>query len=222
MPRNKTVKDKGRTRFTLSTREAIQYDALFFNNPVFVSGYAMAAAVGGAYDLRNAHMLALAGVLLIIPVRLLGELTAEKLTFRLRIVLYVFTSALISIPVMVLLYKYFAGSMVLAGLYLLLLFMDSVVISRSVVPGKEGARLVFNGAFSTAGGYALALLLVGAVRELLSSGCLFGNRVFGKGIWAAASSVPCGFVIVALMAGIWQCICSIAKRIIFIGGGEDE
>ncbi len=211
-----------RSRLTFDMTEAQEHDYFLLNNPVFVRGYAMCAAVGGASDLKRAVLLAIAGSLLIIPVRLLGDLTVGIVKAKLRVAVYSIISALLCIPVMVLMTNVFGGDVLVLGIYIPLIFMDSVVISRSLDPTREGPRLVWGSAFLSALGYSTALCLVGAVRELLASGTLWGLKVLPAGVWAAASGIPCGLIIVALISALWQSICGVAKRVKYIGGHDNE
>ncbi len=211
-----------KSKLTLDAAEAQEHDYFLLNNPVFVRGYAMCAAIGGASDLKRAALLALAGSLLIIPVRLLGDLTVGIVKAKLRIAVYSIISAILCVPVMVVMTNLFGGDVLVLGIYLPLIFMDSVVLSRAVVPTREGPRLVWGGAFLSAIGYSFALSVTGTVRELLASGTVWGLRVLPYGIWPAASGIPCGMIIVALICAVWQSICSVAKRVKYIGGHDNE
>ncbi len=211
-----------KTRLTLDVSEAQEYDYILLNNPVFVRGYAMCAAVGGAVSLKSAVLLAIAGSLLIIPVRLLGDLTVGIVKAKLRIAAYAVLSGLFCVPVMVFMTWLFGGDTLVLGVYMPLVFLDSVVLSRAVQPAREGPRLVWSGAFGSALGYSLALVLIGTIRELLAAGTLWEAKVLPAGIWSAAAGIPCGLIITALLCAVWQAVCAVAKRVKFIGGHDNE
>ena len=213
---------RSKARLAFNVQEAQQHDYIFFNNPVFVQGYALACAVGGAVDLQTAAVLALAGCMLIIPVRLLGELAVGRIKARLRMLFYVGVGAVLSVPMLIVIYRIFGVEAVLAGIFLPLLFVDGAVTWRAGESKREGARVVLRGALSSAAGGVLALLLIGGVRELLGKGALWETALFSRGVWPAAQTLPGGFIITALLAAFWQYLSAAVKRLLFIGGREED
>ena len=65
--------NKRKGRLARNIGEAQVNDYFLFNHAVLVQGYALAPLIGGAVNLRSAMILALGGILLIIPIGLLGE-----------------------------------------------------------------------------------------------------------------------------------------------------
>jgi len=211
-----------RSRLTLSTEEAQQNDFIFFNNTVFMQGLALTPVIAAANTLRNAVILAIAGVALIIPSRLIGDATVGRIKTRLRIIFYAIFSSMILVPVMIVLSKLFGGSFISVGLYVPLLFVDGAVTWRASVAQREGARHVFRNAFSTAFGYSFAICLVGAVREILGKGTIWDVRLFSSAPFSVASLVPGGFLITAVIAAFWQSISSFFKKMVFTGGKAND
>ncbi len=223
----RTKREKGndsfvsRSRLMLNAEEAQKYDFLFFNNAVLGQGLALTPVIAAANTLRNAVILAIAAVVLIIPTRILGDATVGWIKTRLRIIFYTVLSALILIPDMILLSRWFGGSFISVGLYVPLLFVDGIVTWRASVAQREGARHVFRNAFSTAIGYSVVICLVGSIREILGKGTIWGVQLFRGPLFSAASIIPGGFLITALIAAFWQSITSIFKKIVFGGGKTD-
>lgn len=207
-----------RSRLTLNTDEAQKNDFIFFNNTVLVQGLALTPVIGAATTLKNAVILAIAAVALIIPVRIIGDATVGWIKTRLRIIFYAILSALILIPDMILLSGWFGGKFISVGLYVPLLFVDGAVTWRASVAQREGVRHVFRNAFSTAFGYAFVITFIGSLRELLGKGTIWEVKVFSDPLFSAASLIPGGFLVTALVAAFWQSITSFFKRIIFSGG----
>ena len=165
---------RSKARLAFNVQEAQQHDYIFFNNPVFVQGYALACAVGGAVDLQTAAVLALAGCMLIIPVRLLGELAVGRIKARLRMLFYVGVGAVLSVPMLIVIYRIFGVEAVLAGIFLPLLFIDGAVTWRAGESKREGARVVLRGALSSASlchvkhsHKCLHILICGSLGEVL-------------------------------------------------------
>ncbi len=222
MPRKRDKKTEvQRSRLMLNTEEAQQNDFLFFNNTVLMQGLALTPVIAAATTLENAVILAIAGAVLIIPTRILGDVTVGRIKTRLRIIFYTVLSALIMVPDMIFLSRWFKGSFVSVGLYVPLLFVDGAVTWRASVAQREGTRHVFRNAVSTALGYAFAICLTGTVREILGKGTVWGVQIFGKAPFTVASMVPGGFLITAVIAAGWQGITRFFKKIIFSGGKSE-
>lgn len=225
MARIKREKDNdafvSRSRLMLNTDEAQKNDFIFFNNAVLGQGLALTPVVAAAGTLKSAVILAIAAVVLIIPTRILGDATVGWIKTRLRVIFYTVISAIILIPDMIFLSRWFGGSFISVGLYVPLLFVDGIVTWRASVAQREGARHVFRNAFSTAIGYSLVICLVGSLREILGKGTIWGFRLFSGPLFSAASIIPGGFLITALVAALWQSSASFFKKIIFAGGKTD-
>lgn len=222
MPRKRDKKTEvQRSRLMLNTEEAQQNDFLFFNNTVLMQGLALTPVIAAATTLENAVILAIAGAVLIIPTRILGDVTVGRIKTRLRIIFYTVLSALIMVPDMIILSRWFKGSFVSVGLYVPLLFVDGAVTWRASVAQREGTRHVFRNAVSTALGYAFAICLTGTVREILGKGTVWGVQILGKAPFSVASMVPGGFLITAVIAAGWQGITRSFKKIIFSGGKSE-
>ena len=220
MPRKKD-KDGAyvsRSRLMLNSEETQRNDFIFFNNTVFIQGFALTPVIAAASSLKSAVLLALAAAAIIIPVRIIGDFTVGWIKTRLRVIFYALLAAFILIPEMILLSGWFGSRFVAIGLYIPLLFVDAAVTWRANVSEREGARHVFRNAFSAAIGYALAICLVGSVREILGKGTIWDYRLFGSPVFPAASIIPGGFLIAALFAAFWQGISGALRRVLFDGG----
>ena len=210
---NKKVRAKG--RLARNARETQATDYFLFNNAVLVQGYAMAPLISGAINLKSAMILALAGIILIIPIGVLGEILTGVVNRHLRLGICVFLTSLLIIPEMVVLYRVFGGDAVIIGLYLPLLFVERIITFRATDEVREGFLRSFNRSISLAIGYALVMLFCGAIREILSTGALWGTALALKPLWPAANTAPAGIIIVALFAAVWNLICSFARRMLF-------
>lgn len=106
------------------------------------------------------------------------------------------------------------------GLYLLLIAVNCMVLSRAAgfacenTPGYALLDALSNGL-----GYGLALAVLGAVREVLGSGSLWGVSLFGAQFHPALLiAAPCGgFLTLGLLTALAQWIRNLSRR---KGGGE--
>ena len=110
MPK-KDKKDRGqyvqRSRLMLNTEEAQQNDFIFFNNTVLIQGLALTPVIAAATSLKSAVILSIAGAVLIIPTRILGDATVGRIKTRLRVIFYAILSAILLVPDMILLSRWF-------------------------------------------------------------------------------------------------------------------
>ena len=210
---NRKVRTKG--RLARNARETQATDYFLFNNAVLIQGYAMAPLISGAINLRSATILTLAGIILIIPTGVLGEVLTGVLNRHLRLGICVFLTSILIIPEMVVLYRAFGGDAIIIGLYLPLLFVERIITFRATDEVREGFLRSLNRSLSLALGYALVMLICGSVREVLGAGTLWGTALSIKPLWPAASTAPAGLIIVALFAALWNLICSFFRRMLF-------
>lgn len=209
-----------RSRLMLNSEEAQKNDFLFFNNTVLIQGLALTPVIAAATTLKDAVILAIAAVMLIIPTRIIGDTTVGWVKVRLRIIVYAVLAALILIPDMIMLYRWFGSRFIALGLYVLLLSVDGAVTWRASVSQKEGARHVFRNAFSTAIGYSLVICLIGTVREMIGKGTIWDIKLLNTALFPAASIIPGGLMITALFAAFWQGITGFLREFLFAGGKE--
>ncbi|MBQ8994845.1 MAG: hypothetical protein IJ091_03435 [Oscillospiraceae bacterium] len=211
--KEKKVRTKG--RLARNVRETVANDYFLFNNAVLIQGYAMAPLIGGALNLRSAMILAIGGILLIIPIGVLGELLTGVLNRHLRLGICVFVTSVLIIPEMVLMYRIFGGDAIIVGLYLPLLFVERIITFRATDEVREGFLRSLERSVALAAGYGLVILACGAIREMLGSGTIGGEPLPFKALWPAAVTAPGGIIIVALFAAVWNVLSGFIKKMIF-------
>ncbi|MEG2083752.1 MAG: Rnf-Nqr domain containing protein, partial [Oscillospiraceae bacterium] len=79
------------------------------------------------------------------------------------------------LPALLILHLLFGSGAVGAGIYLPVFVADGIVLSRGEISSRESAALAFSNGFRTAIGLSGVLVIVGALRELLGEGKLFGT-----------------------------------------------
>lgn len=207
----------GKNKVTTSLDERLRRDLVFVNNPVLVSGLALAPVVMAATNLRNGLILSLGVAILCTPVRFLGNLLIGYIPQRLRALVYSIIAAAIMIPCVYVETKVFGTNITsYVGLYLPLLAVDSIILSRTEIPGRESIPdVIINGILTTIG-FGFAACIIGAVREIFSSGTLLGNPLAGF-VWTIPiTGLACGgFIVTALLAAFWQYLVNNFKRILY-------
>ncbi|MCA9672920.1 MAG: electron transport complex subunit RsxE [Myxococcales bacterium] len=88
------------------------------------------------------------------------------------------------------------------GAFIALIVVNCLILGRQeAFASKAPLRLALADAVGMAGGFALALLSLGSVREVLGSGSLFGFSLFGPRFepWVVMILPPGGFIMLGLL-----------------------
>lgn len=211
------------TRYVFSVDEKLERDLLFTNNPVLISGLALAPVVGAATTLQNALILTVAALVIVTPVRFFGNLIGGRMPVPLRMIIYALISSLMYIPAYMLIRSVFSISLAGLGLYLPMITADSLVLSRAEIPEAEKIKdSVRNGVFTSLG-FALAVLGIGAVRELLSAGRVYGITIpYMERLFPIFATPAGGFIMAAIMAAAMQWVAAMRKRAAYRGERETD
>ncbi len=217
------MKPNRQNKVSLPLNEAIKRDLVFFYNPILIQGLALTPAIAATTTLKNSVILSIAIFLIVTPTRLLSELLLSWLKVpRIRAVVYVMISGIIYIPAFLLLDSLFGTDIVGPGIYLPMLAVDGLVISRFELPTRESAWLALKNGLNTSLGAAIVLLLLGAVREILSLGTIYGVILTENPLLSSAGTIPVGIILVAVFAAAFQCAVGIYKREHFILEAKNE
>lgn len=195
-------------------------DRIFMRNPVFIVGLGLAPVVIAASTMENACILGLAVALLLTPTRVIGALLSSKVYYRLRCIVYSLTVATLYIGVYWLLTRLFGPRLMLVGIYLPLLVMDPLLISRFENPVKERPMRALQKGLQMTAGFLIALFLVAALRELLGQGALFGVPITPFAAAPLLASAGGGFILVGLLAALWRAALSNFKARVAKGASQ--
>lgn len=195
-----------RTEAEAELYQSVHDDHLFLNNPVLVRGLGLAPAIVAAVNGRTALLLSLAAALLLIATRVLTVALCHLFGNRQRPLLYLFAAAMAYVPVYCLLYRVFGGELTVLGIYLPLLVADPLIVKRMEAPELESVDEAWWRGVNNAGGQALALLLIGTLRELLAAGTVFGAVILADAPLPLAGQPAGGFMLVGLLAAVWTAV----------------
>ena len=201
------------------------HDRVFLNNPVVMQGMGLAPLVVLATSGKNAVMLAVAVLLLLIPSRLLACLlsravplrdeqpAAEELEKKLlpRGLIYCGSAAVVYLGMYPLLNHLFGVDLLSLGVYLPLLTIEPLLIYR-FGRVQERPRKAFSKGLRITVGYALILLLVGCVREFLAQGSLFGVALSIRAPLPMASMPAGGFIVLGVLCAVWRAMANWHKK----------
>lgn len=215
------LKKLNRAGLTLTLDEAVERDMLLLNNPVLVQGLALTTAVACTTTVIGAAETCLMLLLLITPARLLGNFIANRLPNGLKAPALVLISCIIFAPALYITNLFFPTNALRTGIYLPLLAVDAVIISRSSPEGEDVAASLRNGAVITLG-CALVIMFTGLVRELLGAGKISGRVVFESAPAPVFATVAGGLLVLALLASLTQAIVQLYMRIRKGGAVSDD
>lgn len=202
-----------KTSIALPLDEAIRRDQLFLNNPVLIQGLALTPVVAAATSLKNAVVLSVVAILLITPVRLLGDLLYERVPVRLRAMTYAIFAAILFIPAAIIVQSMYGIDAYGPGMFVPLLAIDRIVLVRSEINSREGTPNAIRNGLTTSFGLSFVLLLCGALREFLGEGRLLGYQILTSGgILGVMSTAAGGFILVALLSALMQAIVSAYRK----------
>ena len=184
--------------------EVCTKDRVFLNNPVIFHSLGIAPLVVMDTSGRNALML-FAAVLLLLPiVRVVPMLLMEHFGEKARPMLVCGVAALAYIPVYFIPYFIFQKNLLSLGIYLPMLVCEPLVIQRFEHTLDASISQTVRKSIGFTLGYGLVLFVLGLVREFLALGQLFGVQVTKLLFFPLASTPMGGFILLGLLAAIWQ------------------
>lgn len=181
-------------------------DRIFLNNPVIMQGMGLAPLVVAATTARNALMLSVAVILLLTPVRVIAALLARTGYYRFRGLIYCLTSATVYIGVYYALQAIFDVEILQLGIYLPLLVVEPLIIKRYERPQKERLVTALKKGLRTTCGYVLVLILMGCLREVLTTATLFDHAIprIPADLFPMASLPAGGFLLLGVVCAVWR------------------
>ncbi len=167
----------------LSLRKSLAvFNGIFFKNPILVTGLVIAPAAVAAYSLKAAAALSIVMLLVTVPTVTLASVITRYLKCIpdfLHPVIYVCCSAVMLVPSFFLIRQIFAPDIIdTVGIYAPLLAFNSVIFSRAKkYPLRKHPAYAALDALSYSVGFAISICIVGAVREILGAGTIWGMPV---------------------------------------------
>ncbi|MBQ8604542.1 MAG: hypothetical protein IJ410_06845 [Oscillospiraceae bacterium] len=184
------------------------------SNPVFIKGLALAPLAIAATSLKNSIILSIAVVLMLTPTRVITSLITRKMSVPLKTFYYPLTSAVVFGFAYYLMYRMMGTTAFSLGVYLPILVVDPLIVKNFEKTRKESFKYsIINGLRNT-GGFVVACLLLGTVRELLAAGTIGGVQIMKVSLLPMAQHSFGGFLIIGIISALWKmCIGSYHDRL---------
>ncbi len=190
--------------------EASTYDGIVRQNVVFMTGLCITSVAAGAVNFEKAAVISIAFSLISFYTIMIARLVPRKIVYTIRIIVYALMSALIYIPVVMMLNSAFGKSTVESvGVYLPILTANPLILSKTESRFyRRSARSMVGDVFSFVIGFDIACLGVGTLRDLLAHNAVgFYNFNMPFDIPALDTTFG-GFILLGIIAGIWRAACN--------------
>lgn len=197
------------------------FDPIWYKNPVITYGLAIAPIVVVGNSLKNAVTLSVVMLFLVLPTFLISGLVKKRFKFIGRIALYVLITATIMVPILQIIHHSFPDIYDNMGVYLPLMVVNTLLLSKCrETAGNEKLGESFMDALASIVGFAIVICLVGAVRELLGSGTLWGLPIM-TGLKIPAILLPfSGFLLIGMLAALRKWM--VARLANMEKGGDEQ
>ena len=173
-------------------------------NPVFIKGLALAPLAIAGTNMTNCIILCIAVILLLTPSRIVTNLITRRMSVPLKTFFYPLISALIFGPIYYLMYRLLGRQVLVLGVYLPILVVDPLIVKNFERTRKETFKYsIINGLRNT-GGFVVACLILGRVRELLAYGTILNYKILSVSLLPMAKNSFGGFLIIGLISAVWQ------------------
>ncbi len=174
------------------------------SNPVFVKGLALAPMAVAATTLQNSIILSIAVILMLTPTRIITSLITRKMSVPLKTFYYPMVSAIVFGIAYYIMYKMLGTTAFSLGVYLPILVVDPLIVKNFEKTRKEDfAYSVINGLRNT-GGFVVACVLLGSIRELLAYGTVGGLQIMKISLLPMAQHSFGGFLIIGIISAVWK------------------
>lgn len=191
----------------------VRGDRLWLNNPVIMQGLGLAPLIYIDVTGKNAFFLSVAVLLLLTPTRVLAAWMCRFVHARFRGPVYALCAGTVFIGVYWVMSKLFPSTdLAQLGFYLPLLVVDPIILKRYERVQNERTDTALQKGIITTAGYALVLFVVGALREVLGLGTLFGVQLWPVALMPLVALPVGGFAVLALVMALWRSAVRVIKR----------
>lgn len=216
------MKNKDYVYLYSNWEDTVRRRKVLLSNPVFIKGLALAPLVVAATTVQYGVLLCIAVTLLLTPTRVVTSIITRKMSIPLKTFFYPFVSAIVFCFVYYFMYRWLGTQVLVLGVYLPILVVDPIIVKNFEKTRKETLKYsVINGLRNTAG-FIVACLIISTVRELLAFGTVAGFKVLGFSILPMAQYSFGGFLIIALISGIWAQVVKNYKYKVEVEAQHDE
>jgi len=171
-------------------------------NPIFVLALSLCPALAVTSSAINSLTMGLAVMFVITANNTVVSITRNIVNPKVRVPVYITSVATIVTVVQLVLQAYLPVLYKALGIYLALIVVFAIILARAeVFASKNKVTPSFFDGLGMGCGFALALLSIGVIRELLGTGAIFGIKVLGSWYNPALIMIlpPGAFILIGYM-----------------------
>ncbi len=195
-------------------RENKTFRGVFLNgvlneNPTFRLVLGVCPTLASTTSATNSIGMGLAATFVLVGSNIVISMLRNLIPDKVRIPAYIVVISTFVTIVQMLIQAFVPSLYEALGLFIPLIVVNCIILARAeAFAGKSSVFLSAADGFGMGLGFTGALLLIGAVRELLGNGTLFGNNILGGGFepMLLAVMAPGGFILFGLILGIVNAI----------------
>lgn len=184
-------------------------DGLIFNNPTFVQVIGMCPTLATTSSATNAFGMGLATTAVLIGSNVVISMLRKIIPDQIRIPSFVVVIATFVTIIEMLLQAYVTPLYNALGIFLPLIVVNCIILARAEAFAFKN-NVVYSAVDGLASGlgFTLALTVLGAIRELLGAGSIFGKQI----MWSSFEPVtimtkaPGGFLVLGLLLAVFGSI----------------
>lgn len=154
---------------------------IIVENPIFVLALSLCPALATTSTAKNALTMGLSVMFVITANNTVVSITRKVVNPKVRVPVYITSIATIVTLVQLLLQAYFPAAYKELGIYLALIVVFAIILARAeVFASKNPVIPSFFDGLGMGCGFALAMTVIGVIRELFGAGSIFGIQVLGS------------------------------------------
>jgi Na+-translocating ferredoxin:NAD+ oxidoreductase subunit E len=182
---------------------------IFEMNPIFRLALSLCPALAVTSTVFNALGMGLSVMVVITANNMIVSLVKDYVNPKVRVPVFITIIATIVTLIQLTLEAYFPAVNQALGLYLELIVVFAIILARAEVFAMKNAVIpsMFDG-LGMGAGFALAMVLVGAIREVLGSGTFLGSPVLPASYDGPLIMIlaPGAFLVIGLLIGMFNVI----------------
>lgn len=182
---------------------------LFEQNPIFRLALSLCPALAVTSTVINALAMGLSVMFVITANNVVVSIFRKLVNPKVRVPVYITSIATIVTVVQLVLEAYFPELFKALSIYLALIVVFAIILARAeVFAAKNTVVPSFFDGLGMGAGFAGAMLLIGAIRELFGAGTIAGFQVMGASYNPALIMVlpPGGFILIGVMIASFNLI----------------
>lgn len=189
---------------------------LVLENPIFVLALSLCPALAVTTSVVNALTMGLTVTFVISMNNLIVSMVRNLVNPKVRVPIYITSIATIVTVAELLLQAYFPLLYKALGIYLSLVVVFAIILARAEVFASKNKPLPsFIDGFGMGCGFTLAMLIIGAIRELFGNGTLLGYQVMWSSYQPALIMIlaPGAFILIGYLVAATKMLSEYIEKV---------